>query len=293
MNTQGGPNPDTVDQFLQLYEAFETIDQDGAALAARRSEGLPEGAEPEDVDAFKLDLDQQQALIEQRRVHVLGSVIGGAALDMLSIRAASLAYVAGFEDAEGQEAAAARVAKYNSTLEQVWRRGAVPPADSQQALLSGVGGVGEPDVEIYGRTDPQTGKTWVSLTDTRTVRHAQPIRSGDVVLGDYEVLSSHVNDAGQTVAVIRPGAGMPERTVTFAADSRAWRIIEGRAQLFIPADSSSLGELALEGGSSDIERIKRRLALAVDATGADLPNIADSFEEPTGNPRPIPVAKRD
>jgi hypothetical protein len=294
MQVAGGPNPNVVDQYLQIYEAFDTMREDTDALAATRA-ALLEACTPGTGDLATLNAEVARDLtrIEERRRYVVGSVIGQTALDALSIQAASLAYVTGYESTEGQQHAAWRVSTYNAILEQAWYLRAVPPRGLREVSSNDPGRVVQPGVRIYGHADPDTGKTWVSLTDPRAVEHTDPVRVDDKVLAEYEVVSSSVNDAGETVAVIRP-EGMPERTVVFPADSLVWRINPaGRLELFIPANRSSIGETEVDSLARLLDSLNGVMRLVVQVTGANLPNIATTFNDPTGNPYPIPVAKKN
>lgn len=292
MQTHHGPNPDTTNHYLEVYEALDTIVEDIDALAATRQELLPSCADVNDLATLNAEVARDATLIEERRMYVLGTVIGRATLDLASVRAASLAYVTKSDSPEGQQNAARRVATYNGMLAQAWYRGAVPPTPRETAL-GDPGEATRQDVRVYGRTDPVTGQRWISLTDARTVEYVEPVREDAKVLADYEIIRTHVNAAGETVAVIRP-QGMPERSVVFPADSQVWRINEeGRLELFIPPDRSSVGEFEVER-EGDLFDVRDRLRrLAVQAAGADLPNIATTFDTPTGNPRPYPVAKQN
>jgi hypothetical protein len=121
-----GPNPDIVDHYLQIYEALDTMSEDIDALAATRS-ALVGDCIPDSDDLATLNAEVARDLtrIDERRQYVLGTVIGRTVLDGLSIRAASLAYVAGLESPEGQQDAAWRVSMYNAILELAQAGGSI------------------------------------------------------------------------------------------------------------------------------------------------------------------------
>jgi hypothetical protein len=289
-------NIDTVSHLEQVYEAFDTIAEDRAELGVTTLELLAECGDDRELKHIVLDeAAKDKDLIRQREDYVLKSLFKTASLAGSDMQLAALEYTSGYDDPEELEKASKRVSHYNEIIEKNIANGAplhvslTPPERTAPITVTD-------RVRLHGRTDPTTGKTWYNITNPRTVEYID--RAGDPKpVMSYEVVEKTEDDGKITVIARQPSSGEATIKAVFSKDSKTWKLSDDGKHLglVIPGNSKSLLESGLlEQLSTLIESNDEVTQAAVNAAGANVPNIIESFEHPDKvNPVPLSNPKRN
>ncbi len=290
---------DPAEHYLQIYEALDTVAEDVAQLAQTQAELLEMADTAEQRVIVATEVAADQRLISQRRDYALRSVLGNTATTRADIQIAGIEYVNKHKSPEAQESAARKVRVYNLLLDTVKRNGEVPSRADEISLdpteYRTKQPTSRPSIRLHGRIDPQTGGMWYDLNNPRTVEYTNYGGSmGDKVVTAYAVKEQTTSDTGETTVVaINPSSHEADIKVALTDDSRTWRMNPaGKLELYIPAGSASLSESSPYTIERQLNSSNEAAQVAVQATGANIPNIIESFEHPDhANPIPLNVPK--
>lgn len=290
-------NIEPVEHLGQVYEAFDTLAEDDAELFITTMDLLKEcGDDRETKNIVLEEADKDRSLLRQREKYVLSSLFRVANLDGQSMRLAALEYTSKHDDPENVEKAAKRVSHYNQIIERNITNGAPIRMPLKALERSKPIDNGSSRVRIHGRTDPETGQTWYDITNPRTVEYIDKSDEPQIVMS-YEVVERSEKDGEITILARQPSSNEASIKATFSKGSRVWRLSEDGTKLglIIPSNSESLVEAGLlEHLYALIDSNDEASKVAVNATGANVPNIIESFEHPDGvNPVPLSNPKRN
>ncbi|MBA3723428.1 MAG: hypothetical protein H0W89_00845 [Candidatus Levybacteria bacterium] len=161
------------------------------------------------------------------------------------------------------------------------------------------------------KTDEQTGKYWVNLSDPRVVRNQASTGASDFVVAKYTV-TDHSIDVASGIHTVATSDGTEElkksieRKFQFHSASDAYRLTGENGQkvleLFIPSGAASILEMDALGNVDFQTRVQHRPtgSVAVAAAGDMGPNIIERFRPHVDaegkslhiNPHLLYVAKR-
>ena len=289
-------NIDTINHLEQVYEAFDTIAEDRAELGVTTLELLAEcGDDRELKDIVLSEAAKDKDVIRQREDYVLKSLFKTASLGASDMQLAALEYTSGYDDPEELEKASKRVSHYNQIIEKNIVNGAplhmsLTPSERTAPITV------SDRVRLHGRTDPETGKTWYAITNPRTVEYIDRADNPKTVMS-YEIVEMSEEDEKITAIARQPSSGEATIKAVFSKDSRTWMLSDDGKQLdlVIPSNRTSLLESGLlEQLSILLDSSDEATQTAVSATGANIPNIIESFEHPDSvNPVPLSNPKRN
>lgn len=291
---------DPAEHYLQIYEALDTVAEDVAQLQATKTELLAMCEAPEERVIVAEEAAIDNTHIIERRNYILRSVMGNTATTNADIQVAGLEYVNNYQNPEAQVAASRRVSVYNVLLETVKHYGAIPQhADEAMSYAAGdrpQRPIQHGTVKLHGRFDPETGETWYDPSNPRTVEYMPGSFMhgiGEKVIANYPIKQQTEAETGETIVVAEtPGDGTSNIVVNLSEQARTYRVNGSLLELFIPDNTRSLGETTITAVERHLGDSGEAARVAIQATGANIPHIIDSFQDPCdNNPKPISVAK--
>lgn len=291
---------DPAEHYLQIYEALDTVVEDLAQLEITKKELLGMCKVGGDIVTVYQEVETDKALIDQRRDHVLLSVLSNTAITHSDIQIAGHEYLNKFDDPQEQLAASRRVRVYTAILDVVKNSGSVPRLVQEVSLDASTYATTAPpsvsrNFRLHGRRDEDDRGTWYETGNPRTVELLSNPNDYGVegqVLGIHKIVEQNIDDNGVITVLTDGNKTIKVGLVEHAFESEEYMIVGGSLVLVKPNKRISLFEAGLRVIEPTLQSRDEATQVAVQAAGANIPNIINSFEHPDhANPVALSVAK--